>query len=222
MGSEKTENPEYCVVEVCCSSNSNVKRACIRSGIKYIGVTSNMERRSVQERVQELVGVQAKLGKWIHVHVSTPCRTGSPLRHFHNEGTQLSKESEAEWVTIMSNVTPYLVLGDSKSFELPRTNDIWKRELTLRALEDNGLIFECVVHLCQTMLRSKAGDKVGKQLRFVSSSFGFCESLRKRFGTCTCSIHASMNDVNWTKSALYTPCLARAILHAIKAGRRCP
>ncbi|CAK9099807.1 unnamed protein product [Durusdinium trenchii] len=76
MGSGTTENPEYCVVEVCCSSNSNVKRACIRSGIKYIGVTSNMERRSVQERVQELVGVQAKLGKWIHVHVSTPCRTG--------------------------------------------------------------------------------------------------------------------------------------------------
>ena len=218
-----SNNTEYLIVEVCCSPDSNICRACVRSNIRYVGISSGMEYKSTLRKTNAIVEEQARLGKWVHVHVSTPCKTGSPLLNFHAEDSEeRTAQLEEEWARIMRSVGPYLNLGDSKSFELPKTNRIWKRELTLSTLENHGLVHECVVHLCQTRLCNPRGIPIGKRIRFVSSSAGFCKSLRTRFGSCSCHEHSAMSEINFHRTALYTPTLARAILNAVKDARRDP
>ena len=64
----------------------------------------------------------------------------------------------------MTNVSKYLGLGDSKSFELPRNNNIWKRPETKQVLEQCGLQYNAEVFLCQTGLRARS---LGIQLESV-------------------------------------------------------
>ena len=60
-------------------------------------------------RVKQFVEVQAQLGyRWIHVHASTPCSSGSPLKHF---GTGGLSEADVAWEGIMKAVPKYLTLG---------------------------------------------------------------------------------------------------------------
>ena len=68
----------------------------------------------------------------MHVHASTPCSSGSPLKNFSAE---VESEADRSWKGIMENVSKYLLLGNSRSFELPRNNNIWKREETKRVLK---------------------------------------------------------------------------------------
>ena len=66
--------------------------------------------------------------RWIHVHCSTPCSSGSPLKGF--QGSDGETVSDKQWLPIMSSVGRYLSLGDSRSFQHPRNNGIWKRQET--------------------------------------------------------------------------------------------
>ena len=66
-------------------------------------------------RVKQFVEVQAQLGyRWIHVHASTPCSLGSPLKHFRTGGVG---EADVAQEGIMKAVPQYLTLGNSRSFE---------------------------------------------------------------------------------------------------------
>jgi hypothetical protein len=115
----------YAFLEVCCDKDSALKRACSTSGFRYLGVSSNMELLGVQRRVRDFVEQQKTEGLLVHVHVSTPCSSGSPLRNFH------AGVGETEtWKIVMSSASFYLSLGDQASFELPKHNQIWDRELT--------------------------------------------------------------------------------------------
>eukprot|EP00435_Cladocopium_sp_Y103_P006580 s1858_g2.t1 len=79
-------------VEVCCGTDSELKKACHVARIPYVGIVKRMEMPEMFNKVTEFVKVQQELGcKWVHVHASTPCSSGSPLKNF-SEG----KESEAD------------------------------------------------------------------------------------------------------------------------------
>ena len=81
----------------------------------------------------------------------------------------------------MKAVPKYLTLGNSRSFELPRNNNIWKRDETKHVLKHCGLEFESEVFLCQTGCKADNGLPVGKCLIFRSSFSGFCNVLTKAF-----------------------------------------
>ena len=155
----------------------------------------------------------------MHVHASTPCSSGSPLKNF---SAQIESEADRSWKGIMDNVSKYLLLGNSRSFELPRNNNIWKRDETKRVLKQCGLQFDAEVFLCQTGMQASNGLPVGKVLIFCSASAGFCNLLTKKFGWCECDKHAGMYDVNWTQTGAYNRELAKAILAAVRAGRKNP
>ena len=213
----RAQKQDMAFVEVCCGTNSALREACNVARMPYLGVVKRMETAEMFRRVKEFVSVQEQLGyRWVHVHASTPCSSGSPLKNF-----SLATESNADrsWKGIMDNVSKYLMLGNSRSFELPR-NNIWKREETKRVLKDCGLEFDAEVFLCQTGMVSDSGLPIGKVLIFCSASAGFCNLLTKKFGWCECQQHAGMNEVNWTKTGAYNKELAKAILAAVRAGRK--
>ena len=95
----------------------------------------------------------------------------------------------------MSSVGRYLSLGDSRSFELPRNNSIWKRQETKDVLHGAGLSFSADVYLCQTGMKTEAQVPVGKCLRFWSTSARFASVLTRRFGSCDCPRHAGLFEV---------------------------
>lgn len=56
-------------------------------------------------------------GLWVHVHASSPCSSGkSPLNRFSQDVVTIS---DVEWESIMTSISGYLALGNSRSFELP-------------------------------------------------------------------------------------------------------
>ena len=73
------------------------------------------------------------------------------------------------------------------------------------------------VCLCATGQKSKSGFSVGKRLRFVCTRKKFAEVLRAKFGVCSCSQHAPMNDVDFHETGKYDNALAAGILAAAAA-----
>jgi len=159
-------------------------------------------------------------GLWIHVHVSTPCTLGSPLRNFGGEKDD--QELRDEWRQIMTHASGYLKKGESRSFELPAHNSIWRYPETQKVLFDCGLRFAADVLLCQTGVVGKNGLPIGKTLRFCASAVAFCTYLDKRFGKCSCVEHASLSDAVYKKTGNYTMKLAKALVHAVIMARRDP
>ena len=88
-------------------------------------------------------------------------------------GTGSLSEADVAWEGIMKAVPKYLTLGNSRSFELPRNNSIWKRDETKHVLKHCGLEFESEVFPCQTGCKADNGWPVGKCLIFRSSFSGF-------------------------------------------------
>ena len=155
---------------------------------------------------------------WVHVHASTPCGSGSPLRNFHSqEGVSALDQ---EWPEIMQAIGSYLILGNSSSFELPKVNLIWSRAETKDVLEACNLVHVADVDLCQTGLLGLDSLPVGKKLRFVANSESFVQKLIHRFGNCSCSKHADLSSVVYTQTGFYNRKLARGILDAVKAARK--
>ena len=169
---------EIAFVEVCCGTKSALQDACRVARMPYVGVVKEVETGAMFARVKQFVDVKSQLGyRWIHVHASTPCSSGSPLKHF---GTGSLSEADVAWEGIMKAVPKYLTLGNSRSFELPRNNSIWKRDETKHVLKHGGLEFEAEVFLCQTGCKDDNGLPVGKCLMFRSSFSGFDVTLLKK------------------------------------------
>ena len=80
----------------------------------------------------------------------------------------------------------------------------------------------CQVFLCQMGCTSKGGKPIGKSLCFVSTHFPFVKTLHKMFGLCTCQEHAGFSEVNYTETAFYPQCLARALIRAVVQAMRDP
>ena len=109
---------------------------------------------------------------------------------------------------------------DSISFELPKRNAIWNRDLTVGVLGKGGMNHQQDVHLCQAQFKASNGLPIGKVLRFQSSHSSLCQSLKNRFGNCNCKEHAAFNHVNWVDTGFYNKTLAREIVNAAKTTMR--
>ena len=167
------------------------------------------------KQVKDIVREWKRIGLWVHVHASTPCSSGSPLKRFSKDVVTVA---DAEWESIMSVVGGYLALGNSRSFELPFYNEIWGRDLTKEVLSGANMSHGSQVFLCKTGMQNEKGEPIGKSLWFASSHFQFAKVLRDRFGFCECSSHASLSDVNFSATAKYNEKLARGILAGVRAS----
>ena len=77
----------------------------------YIGIVKRIETADMFQKVKEFVEVHQQLGyRWVHVHASTPCSSGSPLKNF---SATIESEADRSWKGIMENVSKYLLLGNS-------------------------------------------------------------------------------------------------------------
>ena len=149
-------------VEVCCSEESMLRKCCESSHIPFPGVSKGVELKGVLGKVRRFIDEHAQRGSWVHMHVSTPCSSGSPLKRFNPE-TETSVDRE--WLPIMSSIPEYFDFTAglcSASFELPTSNDIWSRDETKHALEVGGLSNSQDVFLCQANFRGKDGLPVNK------------------------------------------------------------
>ena len=79
-----TDRSCIAMLEVCCSQSCKLSIACQQLGIPYVGITGNAETLRVFRQANDQV--QA----WVHVHVSTPCASGSPLKHFPKPSLMLT------------------------------------------------------------------------------------------------------------------------------------
>ena len=209
---------EIAIFEICCAEHSSLRAACERLGIPYLGVSANMQTKRVHDMFLGRVHQCNESKCWKHVHVSTPCTFGSPLRHFHCDENEV--ESEETWRGVMSHVTKYLKHSNSCSSELPTHNAIWKKEETKRVLTENKLKHDCEVFLCQTGMWGTDGKAIGKSLKFCSDSFAFCQHLSKKFGTCNCLEHSGLSSVSFKKTGFYTSKLAESLVRAAILARR--
>ena len=199
------------IVEVCCRKQSNIQLACRKFGMSYVGVTENMQSERVFQEVRRYLLNFAH--DHVFVHVSTPCSSGSPLRHLSGGSTSIV---ELEWFEVFPCVLKYLKLGKHSSFELPWNNEIWHHDLCKKVLKQAGHKYDVPVKLCMTGLCAKGGEPIGKVLGFTSTSESFVFALRC-FATCKCAKHASFMQVGWTETGFYTSKLADAIVRgAIK------
>ena len=124
-------------------------------------------------RSRLLLSSRGNSGRWLHVHCSTPCSSGSPLKHLNQKREQT--EADRDWHSIIGSAEAYLTLGDSRSFELPKHNQIWQRPETQRILERCGLNYDAEVALCQTGLVNDEGTPIGKRLKFFCNISLLCE-----------------------------------------------
>ena len=148
------------------------------------------------------------------LYISIPCKTGSPLLNFQSH----LQETEIRTV-VMAASGFYLALGDQASFELPKRNQIWDRELTGQTLEQNVLIFSGTVKLCRTGLIGKDRLPSGEQLRFVSTPGAFAMSLERKFGQCECTACSFECNSFRQRGAVFTSFSAwSSKCHVMKGG----
>lgn len=209
---------DFAMFEICCAEFSSLRAACERLEIPYLGVSANMQTKRVHDLFLQKVAQCKESSCWVHVHVSTPCTFGSPLRHFSCDENEI--EHEETWRDVMLHVTGYLKHGNSRGFELPTHNAIWGKHETKQVIDKNDLVHAVDVFLCQTGVVGSDGRAVGKSLRFRSNSFAFCQHLKKKFGTCNCAEHSSLSSTSFQETGFYTDKLAGSLIRAAVLAKR--
>ena len=125
-----TQGSSIAVIELCCSQHSNLRKVCEVSKVPYVGVVAKVQSSGTLSRVVVCIQ-QWKNGPsppWVHIHASTPCGSGSPLRNFNQDSVT---EKDQEWDEIINAIGGYFKPADSCSFELPERNSIWSRPETV-------------------------------------------------------------------------------------------
>ena len=108
------------IVEVCCSRDSAMSRAAKRLGAHYVGIAERLESRAVLDELLRYLDSLRPVK--VFVHASSPCTSGSPLRHLSSKGGV--SQADVNWF-VFPKVEDYLRIGDQTSFELPWKNEIW-------------------------------------------------------------------------------------------------
>ena len=202
----------FALLEVCCSVDSALRQSCLEGGIPYRGISYGVEMQSVLKQAKEWA---SGLNVCLHVHLSTLCSSGSPLRRFVTD-EQIS-ELDASWDEHIKGAVSFMTLGNSTSFELPLVNAIWNRWFVKRTLNKFGHVHEAVVHLCQTGLKGTDNHFIGKRLRFTTDVEELARTLHEAFGTCRCKDgHANFNYVTWRNTALYNKRLADVFIKGLR------
>ena len=186
-----TQGSSIAIVELCCSEHSNLRKVCEVSKVQYIGVAVCIRQWK-----------NSSCPPWVHIHASTPCGSGSPLRNFNQDSVT---EKDQEWDEIINAIGGYFKHADSCSFELPERNAICF-----------DMRHQALVRLCKTGCQNKDGIPIGKTLKFVSNSAWFALNLHSKLSTCTCQTHAELYQINYAETTFYNRKLARYILIAVK------
>ena len=72
----------------------------------YVGITKGVQDPKILQEVMSFVSSQQGAYRWIHVHCSTPCSSGSLLKHL-NQKMEFT-QADVEWAEIMRAIEPYL------------------------------------------------------------------------------------------------------------------
>ena len=162
-------------IEVCCEPESSLNVESRRRNINYIGgVFKDVQSDRVFHEVKRQVKRFHDAKMCVHVHVSTPCSSGSPLRNFSADNQPTL--ADLEWENIVGSVGRYMSLGDSKSFELPFSNQIWSRPQTIELLQSQKLSHVCQLFMCQMALKTDSDSPIGKSLG-ISTTYFWCVPL---------------------------------------------
>ena len=94
------------LVEVCCEPESSLSVESLRRGYRYIGVVKDVQSDELLSEVRKRVREFRQAGLWVHVHVSTPCSSGSPLKNFSQDDTPTI--ADLEWESIIGSVGRFL------------------------------------------------------------------------------------------------------------------
>ena len=115
-----TQGSSIAIVELCCSEHSNSRKVCEVSKVPYIGVVAKVQSSGTLSRVAVCIRQwkNSSCPPWVHIHASTPCGSGSPLRNFNQDSVT---EKDQEWDEIINATGGYFKHADSCSFELPET-----------------------------------------------------------------------------------------------------
>ena len=90
-----TQGSSIAIVELCCSEHSNWRKVCEASKVPYIGVVAKVQSSGTLSRVAVCIRQwkNSSCPPWVHIHASTPCGSGSPLRNFNPIRTQSLKRT---------------------------------------------------------------------------------------------------------------------------------
>ena len=159
LAADLSELRELCVlsiavIELCCSKHSNLRKVCEVSKGPYVSVVAKVQSSGSLSRV--VVCIQQWKNEpsppWVHIHASTPCGSGSPLRNFNQDSIT---EKDQELDEIINAIGGYFKHADSCSFELPERNSIWSRPKTIGSFEKFSMIHYALVKLCKTGCQTK-------------------------------------------------------------------
>jgi hypothetical protein len=128
--------------------------------------------KSILEKTREWVST-LKVG--LHVHLSTLCSSGSPLRRFATP--EQASELDASWDEHIAGAVSFMKFGESTSFELPLFNNIWKPWYGQQALQRFGHGHSAIVHLCQTGLQGSDQNLIGKKTQVLNKSSKTCRQF---------------------------------------------
>ena len=175
-----TQGSSIAIVELCCSEHSNLRKVCEVSKVPYIGVVAKVQGSGTLSRVSVCIRQwkNSSCPPWVHIHASTPCGSGSPLRNFNQDSVT---EKDQEWDEIINAIGGYFKHADSCSFELPERNAIWSRPETVNLLESFDMRHQALVRLCKTGCQNRKGIPIGKTLKFVSNSIHFQQIFTPNF-----------------------------------------
>ena len=139
-----TQGSSIAIVELCCSEHSNLRKVCEVSKVPYIGVVAKVQSSGTLSRVAVCIRQwkNSSCPPWVHIHASTPCGSGSPLRNFNPDSVT---EKDQEWDEIINAIGGYFKHADSCSFELPERNTIWSRPETVNLLQSFDMRHEALV-----------------------------------------------------------------------------
>ena len=154
-----------CDCGLCCSEHSNLRKVCEVMKVPYIGVVAKVQSSGTLSRVAVCIRQwkNSSCPPWVHIHASTPCGSGSPLRNFNQDSVT---EKDQEWDEIINAIGGYFKHADSCSFELPERNAIWSRPETVNLLESFDMRHQALVRLCNTGCQNKNGIPIGKTFHF--------------------------------------------------------
>ena len=201
----------FALLEVCCDEKSMLRAVCLEKGIPYRGITAGVEMKSILDEAKRWVqGLRVNL----HVHMSTLCSSGSPLRRF---ALDAPTELDAAWDSHIKGATSFMPLGQSTSFELP-LNDIWKRWFVKRTLEKFSHNWTAVVHLCQTGLQGTDDNFIGEEIEVLYKTYLSLPvtSMTSLAHASVLRGHANFNYVTWRRTAFYNRCLAEEFISGLE------
>ena len=219
--SDQLRYPRYTVLEVACGKESVIARSCREVDyVRYIGIHANLQEIGVRNKVLTLLRdgfSRCPHGSQVAclVHISLPCKGGSPLLNFWGR----NEKHEKEFFYLLKSSGKYLDeikssdgVSVTVSFELPRSNQYWKSRDLQNFFEKHGMAYQSECHACSMGLETQSGLRIGKIFRIQSSNSFLSQRLNSRF-QCRCNeSHAPFNAVDYHDTERYSMKFARFLV----------